>query len=96
MLITGELDICILGTFNQDFDVITGADTFEEAMVVYVDELRADDRARLKKEILNFLTLSDEQIMNEFSERYPNDISPEYGKAFLSDMLKTIEEKESE
>lgn len=33
-----NLDLCIVGTLNQDFDVITGADTMDGAIDVVVDE----------------------------------------------------------
>lgn len=36
MLITANLDIMIEGTLNQDFDVITSADTLEGGVDVYI------------------------------------------------------------
>ncbi|QKJ86303.1 hypothetical protein PMPD1_1344 [Paramixta manurensis] len=92
MLITGEIDIMIGGTLNQDFDFITGADTMDGAIRVYVSELNEKDRGTLKREITHFLSLSDEEITKEFRERYPNEFAPEDGKGLLEEVLKAIAE----
>ncbi|QKJ86814.1 hypothetical protein PMPD1_1864 [Paramixta manurensis] len=93
--ITPELDLCILGTFNQDFDVITGANTIEEAIEVYVNESTDEDLQLLKKDIEIFLTHDENEIKKEFSERWPNDISPEFAKEFLALFYASINRKET-
>ncbi len=40
-----NLDLCILGTLNQNFDVITGADTMDGAIDVVVDEASPEERS---------------------------------------------------
>ena len=49
-----NLDLCILGTLNQDFDVITGADTMNGAIDVIVDEASPGERCDLRKKLLTF------------------------------------------
>lgn len=94
MLITSEIDIMIGGTLNQDFDFITGADTMDGAIRVYVSELNKKDRDTLKKEVIHFLSLSDEEIISEFRDRYSNEFAAEEGKSLLEEVLKAIAEKE--
>lgn len=84
-----NLDLCILGTLNQDFDVITGADTMDGAINVVVDEALPEERSNLRNEIVGFLQLSDEEIQAEFAERW-KEISPENAKGFLVYFLESI------
>lgn len=84
-----NLDLCILGTLNQDFDVITGADTMDGAIDVVVDEASPEERSNLRNEIASFLQLSDEEIQAEFAERW-KEISPDYAKDFLAYFLESI------
>ncbi|WP_312274806.1 contact-dependent growth inhibition system immunity protein [Pseudescherichia sp.] len=84
-----NLDLCLMGTLNQDFDVITGADTMEGAIDVVVDEASPEERSNLRNEIADFLQLSDEEIQAEFAERW-TEISPDYAKDFLVYFLESI------
>ncbi|MEN4790604.1 contact-dependent growth inhibition system immunity protein [Pantoea agglomerans] len=84
-----NLDLCIVGTLNQDFDVITGADTMDGAIDVVVDEASPEERCDLRKEITEFLKLSEEEIKEEFSQRW-RDISPDYASSFLLYFLESI------
>ena len=84
-----NLDLCLAGTLNQDFDYITGADTMDGAIDVVVDEASPEERRDLRKEITDFLQLSDEEIEAEFAERW-KDISPDYAKSFLMYFLESI------
>jgi len=84
-----NLDLCLLGTLNQDFDVITGADTMDGAIDVVVDEASPEERNDLRNEIAGFLQMSDEEIQAEFAERW-KEISPDYARDFLVYFLESI------
>lgn len=83
MLITANLDQLIEGTLNQDFDLITGADTINEAINVYVAELSSEDKKSLQSEVSRFLELDDVAIQQEFHDRYHNSFSQDDGKDLL-------------
>ncbi|KGT89275.1 hypothetical protein NG99_19950 [Erwinia typographi] len=85
-----NLDLCLVGTLNQDYDYITGADTMEGAIDVVVDEATPEERRDLRKEISDFLQLSEEEIKEEFAMRW-KDISPDYAKIFLTYFLESID-----
>lgn len=85
-----NLDLCLVGTLNQDFDYITGADTMDSAIDVVVDEASPEERSDLRKEISDFLKLSEEEIKEEFAMRW-KEISPDYARRFLIYFLESID-----
>lgn len=94
MLLTTHLDIMIEGTLNQDFDYITGAESIDDAIDIYTNELTTHDRDDLKKEVLAFLAHDEETIESEFRERYINSFAPEEGKGLLLRILEGINKAE--